>query len=185
MEWTYTEIITRLLLIILLALNALFLVKMIGRQSKLIKDQTTIIDDQTKHLDFLKKSYEERVNIVEEKAQEGDKKKKQELSLKEKELEEKIKTIKQARKLMSEWSINIRSLNFLIYKISLFFGAPPIIEKYINEMVVEQSAKHETLKSYKRAKQESNKMGMGVGGKLGAFFGIPGLFETYKNLPKK
>ena len=183
MEWyEIIDIITRPLLVILLGLNAFFLVKMIGRYSKLIRDQDKIIQAEKKDLEFIRSFVEglkelalEREKMLKEKYEEEKKVMIEKAEAKEKELEGKTQTAEQAKRTIKTVVNDVWNLVSLIYRISLFSGAPPRIEQYINQMEATEFVKGEALKAFDKAREETKQFG--ISELTALLLRTPGLFE--------
>lgn len=186
MEWyEIMDIITRPLLVILLGFNAFFLVKMIRKYSKLIKDQDKIIQAEKSDLEFLRSFVEglkelalERVKMLKEKYDEEKKVIGEKLKAKQQELEAKTQTIDQAKQRVKTVIKDVWNLVFLIYRISYFYNAPPIIEQYINQMKITKYVKDELLNVFNKAREETK--GLGISALTSVLLQTTGLFKKLK-----
>lgn len=183
MEWyEIIDIITRPLLVILLGLNAFFLVKMIGRYSKLIKDQDKIIQAEKSDLDFLRSFVEglkelalDREKMLKEKYEEEKEVIGKKLEAKQQELEATTQTVEQAKQQVKRVISDVWNLVFLIYRISYFYNAPPIIEQYIDQMKTSKYVKDEVLGVFNKAREEIK--GSEISALTSVLLQTPGLFN--------
>jgi len=166
----------------LLGLNAIFLAKMIGKYSKLIKDQNKIIQAEKSDLEFLRSFVEslkelalEQVEMLKEKY---DKEKEvigEKLEAKQQELEAETQTAEQAKRSIKMAATDLMNFVFLIYRISYFYSAPPTIEQYINQMEATKFIKDELLSVFNKAREETKELG--ISELTAILLRTPGLFE--------
>lgn len=153
--------------VLLLVANTYFLIKIVATQNKLTKVQDRIINAEKEDLEFirsfvegLKELAQEREKILKEKYEQEKEVMGKELEAKEQELEATTQTAEQTKRTIKTAINDMINLVSLIYRISLFMGAPPIIEQYINQMQASKLAKEEALKAFNKAREETKELGI-------------------------
>ncbi len=148
----------------------------------MIKDQDKIIQAEKSDLEFLRSFVEglkqvalEKEKFLKEKYEEEKKVMGAEIEARQQELEATTQTLEQAKRTINTVIKDIINLDSLIYRISLFTGAPPIIEQYINQMQASRLAKEETLKAFNKAREETK--GLEISELTALLLRTPGLFE--------